>query len=70
MLHINHTTLSTFFLQEYVIKFPELRSGPVTIRLADSIIHNVIKRVPFVLRNCNFKVLFMKFSQMALPLDS
>ena len=31
MLHINHTTLSTFFLQKYAIRLPESRSGPAII---------------------------------------
>ena len=30
-LHVNHKTVSTFFLQKYVIKLPESRSCPVSI---------------------------------------
>ena len=65
MLHIKHTTLSTFFLEKYVIKLPELISGPVTIWLVDAIIHNVLERVPFFLKI----VILQCFSKSTLRLD-
>ena len=57
MLHVNHQTFSTIFLQKYLIRLPESRSCSVSIWP----LHTIIPNSAFFL---NFEVFLMKFYQM------